>query len=106
MTSLTLTIVNAKVNAKKTVPFNRAYSLLNNFQLNDIATHGKCGGKAVCGDCRVKIMSGLNYCNKPVAQEKMHFSEAELEQGWRLACQTLCLRDIQIYIPALDEIIR
>lgn len=83
----------------KSYPLNSAHSLLSNLTFNHIKSKGKCGGKAVCGQCRVQIISRGNYCNKPNAEERVHLSEQEIENGWRLACQTYCLRSICIDIP-------
>lgn len=43
-----------------------------------------CGGTGLCGGCRVRVLAG----SLPVTEEdRSIFSEAELEGGWRLACQ-------------------
>lgn len=85
-------------------PLNRGQSLLKNLLHNDILTHSKCGGKAVCGLCRVKVTSIQKFCNKPVSEEIIHLGELQIKQGWRLACQLYSLKDISLYIPSLDEI--
>ena len=91
-------------NTGQSYEFKRGYTLLNNLLLNDITTHAKCGGKAICGRCRVKITTELKHCNKPSAEEKIILSELELEDGWRLACQTHCIKNISLYIPELSEL--
>jgi len=91
-------------NTQQIFDLNRGYSLLNNLLLNDVTSHAKCGGKAVCSRCRIKITSGLEYCNKPVAEEKVLLTQEELNEGWRLACQTFCLKSLSLYLPSLDEI--
>lgn len=85
-------------------PLQRGQTLLKNMLLHKISTHSKCGGKAICGHCRVKIISAQSHCNKPVAEEKIHLSEEQIQQGWRLSCQLYCLKDITIYFPTQDEI--
>ncbi len=77
----------------------KGQTLLNNLLLNNIHTQSKCGGKAICGYCRVKVLAGQKHCNKPLAEEKNILSKLQIEQGWRLACQVYCLRDISIYLP-------
>ncbi|MCU7800049.1 MAG: 2Fe-2S iron-sulfur cluster binding domain-containing protein [gamma proteobacterium symbiont of Lucinoma myriamae] len=67
--------------------------------LHSVDTASKCGGKAICGCCRVKILSGHKYCNKPVSEERVILNKQELKQGWRLSCQLYCLRDVTIFIP-------
>lgn len=81
-------------------PIERGQTLLKNMLLNNISTQSKCGGKAICGHCRVKVLSGQSHCNKPVAEEKIILNELQIEQGWRLACQLHCLRDINAYVPS------
>lgn len=78
---------------------DRSQTLLRNFMLHGVVTGSKCGGKAICGGCRVKILSGHQYCNKPISEEKVILNEQELLQGWRLSCQLYCLRDVTIFIP-------
>ncbi len=81
-------------------PIERGQTLLKNMFLQNISTQSKCGGKAICGLCRVKILSGQNHCNQPLEEEKIILGETQIEQGWRLACQLYCLRDISIYLPS------
>ena len=43
-----------------------------------------CGGEGVCGACRVRVLTG----SLPVTEADLSaFTPAELERGWRLACQ-------------------
>ena len=56
-----------------------------------------CGGAGTCGKCRVQITEGASAPS--VADQKM-FSNAEIQDGWRLACQTSVRNDITIHIPA------
>jgi len=85
-------------------PIERGQTVLKNLLLHGISTQSKCGGKAICGHCRVKVLSTQSHCNKPVAEEKIILGEHQIEQGWRLACQLYCLRDISVYLPSQDEI--
>ena len=91
-------------NAEQTYPLKRGYSLLNNLLLNNIVTHSKCGGKAICGRCRIKITAGIEHCNKPLPEERGILNSEQIDQGWRLACQTQCIRDIRFYIPTQSEV--
>ncbi|XVV15214.1 2Fe-2S iron-sulfur cluster-binding protein [Actinoplanes sp. CA-131856] len=47
--------------------------------------------EGVCGTCRVRILSGSYETD-----DRGMFSAAELDQGWRLACQTLPTEDLAI----------
>ncbi len=105
MKTYAITFIDNKEYASgQTFQLDRGKSLLNNMLLHNISTHSKCGGKAVCSRCRVKILSDQNYCNKPVKEEKIIFNQVQIEQGWRLACQVYCLRDVSIYLPSKLEI--
>jgi len=55
-----------------------------------------CGGEGVCGKCRVVVHSGIAEAS---AADRHHLSEAELQQGVRLACQLTILADLTIEIP-------
>lgn len=91
-------------NSGQSYPLKRGYSLLNNLLLNNILSQSKCGGKAICGRCRIKITKGIKHCNKPLPEEQVILSDEQLKQGWRLACQTQCIKDIQFYLPTQREI--
>jgi uncharacterized 2Fe-2S/4Fe-4S cluster protein (DUF4445 family) len=57
-----------------------------------------CGGAGTCGKCRVRVVKNAA---PPVDAEKRHFTKAELEAGWRLACQTQVARtgEMAVEIP-------
>lgn len=91
------------LNTAQTYELNTGFSLLNNLHMNKISTHGKCGGKAICGYCKIQITCGKQFCNKPLAEEKLILSEQELLAGWRLACQTTCIQNIALYMPQQED---
>ena len=43
-----------------------------------------CGGTGLCGGCRVRVLAGSLQVTD---QDRSFFTEAELDAGWRLACQ-------------------
>jgi uncharacterized 2Fe-2S/4Fe-4S cluster protein (DUF4445 family) len=55
-----------------------------------------CGGEGICGKCRVRILSGGN---PPTPAERQAFSTQELQDGWRLACQSTIGAASRIEIP-------
>jgi len=55
-----------------------------------------CGGAATCGKCRVRIIAGAAA---PGARDVEFFSEDELADGWRLACQMSLCDDTIVSIP-------
>lgn len=105
MKSYTITFSN-DTNSKDRQAYHleQGQTLLNNMLLHNVLTHSECGGKAICARCRVKILSDKKYCNPITAEEKVMLSTSQLEQGWRLACQTYCLRDVRVYLPSRSEV--
>jgi uncharacterized 2Fe-2S/4Fe-4S cluster protein (DUF4445 family) len=55
-----------------------------------------CGGKQTCGKCKVKISGPISLFSP---EEGDFISEREREAGYRLACATQVLGDIEITIP-------
>ncbi len=56
-----------------------------------------CGGKGTCGKCKVRILSG--EVSPLDDREKRSLSAEEIAQGYRLACLTRVVGDIQVDIP-------
>ena len=55
----------------------------------------KCGG-GVCGTCKCRIESGLEYADAVKPKELKHLSEDELKMGYRMACQTFVNGDVSV----------
>lgn len=55
----------------------------------------KCGG-GLCGTCKCKIESGIEHTDSIKDKEKRHLSDAEIENGYRMACQTFVNGDISV----------
>jgi len=55
-----------------------------------------CGGQGVCGKCRVDVSRNAP---EPSDAERSHFSEQELADGARLACQTRVMDEMTVTIP-------
>ncbi len=59
----------------------------------------KCGG-GLCGTCKCLIESGRENTDAVKPKERNHLSPAEIEQGWRMACQTFILGDVSVsWVP-------
>jgi len=56
-----------------------------------------CGGVGSCDRCRVKIIEG--EVSPPTQEEESALATSDLEQGYRLACQTYPLSDVKLYVP-------
>jgi len=55
-----------------------------------------CGGKGVCGKCRIQVMNGRILADK---HSISLLSKQEIESGYALACQTRVDSDMEILIP-------
>ncbi|MBI5250287.1 MAG: DUF4445 domain-containing protein [Desulfomonile tiedjei] len=62
------------------------------------ALNAPCGGKGLCGRCKVRVSSGS--VSPPSAVEAETLSPEELKAGFRLACQTEILGPLLVEIPA------
>lgn len=71
-------------------------TLLKALFSNKVFISSACGGKAVCGLCRVQINEGIRDL---LPQEKPFFTEDEIKNGFRLACQTIITNDMKITVP-------
>ncbi|MGO4330284.1 2Fe-2S iron-sulfur cluster-binding protein [Cupriavidus sp. 2TAF22] len=55
----------------------------------------KCGG-GLCGTCKCKIESGLEFTDAIKPKERKHLTEEQFGQGYRMACQTFVNGDISV----------
>lgn len=55
-----------------------------------------CGGEGVCGKCRVQFRRGAA---QPTAAEERNLPAEQLQQGWRMACQSQITGDATIEVP-------
>jgi ferredoxin len=69
----------------------RQLNLLAHAQAIELEIGSRCGGHGICGGDRVKVELDASEREKflsPITEdEREHLSEAELSEGWRLACQ-------------------
>ncbi len=56
-----------------------------------------CGGNALCGGCRVKILEG-NDTFDVSAEEYNKLSDEQIEANYRLACSFIPYNDITVNI--------
>jgi len=68
-----------------------------------VFVRSECGGKGLCGKCRVIIRGGGSV--SPVSRlEREHLTRGELKAGYRLACQTEVLGDATVFVPEESRI--
>ena len=72
-------------------------NILTYLQDHSIPLPAHCGGKGICGMCRVFVCQGT----VPVSlEDQSFFSAEEINQGWRLACCDVPETEAHIFIPA------
>jgi len=79
-----------------TVTVNPAFSLLNNYLMQNIPIQTLCGGKAGCGRCRFRVVAGASGLSPLRPAEIARLGETLIAAGWRLSCQSHALRDVTI----------
>ena len=87
-----------KVNFKshnKEIKCNKGDNLLDVARKSDIFIDAPCGGHVSCGKCKIKLLKG-NVDSK----KTLHIKDEEWNQGYRLACNTNVIEDIEIEVPS------
>lgn len=87
---------NIVINKEKTIQVQGGDNLLNSFTLNSIFIPSACGGKATCGHCKIKVLSGAGPI---LPTEEIYIDKEERDLGIRLACQVKIKNDIEVYVP-------
>lgn len=83
--------MNKEVNIKKGV------TLLHGVRKAGINLETICGGKGKCGKCKVILDKGKEFLLSD--SHKKHLTEKDISEGYRLACQTIPLSDVEVTIP-------
>ena len=58
-----------------------------------------CGGLGMCTTCRIQVVEGGETLDPPNAAELDRLGAQRIENGWRLACQTILRGDLTIRLP-------
>lgn len=70
-------------------------SLFELWNKGEEAFFSNCGGKGLCGKCRVRFLKGAVL---PKAGDRAVFTPEELRQGFRLACLSKPMKDCEILL--------
>ena len=76
-------------------------TLLQAAEKADVHLNSLCGGEGLCGECRVRVVSGHARADKFAIGL---FSKDELESGYVLACQTAVQDDLTVEVPAKSRL--
>ena len=63
-----------------------------------IIIRSECGGRGVCGKCKV-IVKNADAISEISSIERKLLSQCEIEEGYRLSCQTRIFKDVMVMIP-------
>ncbi len=74
--------------------YREAENLLRVAMVAGVHVNASCGGAGTCGKCKVRILEGEHR-----AKTSSKLSQAEWDQGYRLACQTDILDDLVVEVP-------
>ena len=68
--------------------------LMDVFHQNNIYIEAPCGGKGICGKCKVRVLTGK--VSDITDLESKFLSQREKQEGYRLACMTRILGDVKV----------
>jgi uncharacterized 2Fe-2S/4Fe-4S cluster protein (DUF4445 family) len=102
MKTPTLHITVVSGGAEQTITFNpeQDETLLKALQAGGIYMPAVCGGRGVCGKCKITVTAGTL---EPTSADRSYFSEQDLAAGLRLSCAAKPLENISVSIPQSDE---
>ena len=84
------------INGENTVKVQGGDNLLTYLNQNRIFIPSACGGKATCGFCKLKVLSGAGTI---LPTEEVYITKEERNEGIRLACQVKVKQNVEIFIP-------
>ena len=87
---------------KKTFQEEQQKNLLEMLQEKNEYISAPCNGNGICGKCVVQYKRGAT---EPTRRDREVFSEKQLEDGYRLACQSYPAGAYEVEIPESEETI-
>ena len=84
------------INGEKQIEIRQGQSLYEGLAAADIFIPSACGGRAICGYCKVKVTKGGG---EVTPQELPFLDDGQLNDNIRLSCQVKVNGDISIEIP-------
>lgn len=88
---------------KKTIEADGWRSLLELARELGLPLQAACGGKKICGKCRVIIEDSQDLLPPPTEREREVLGEL-LQEGYRLACDTILCGEARVRIPEESQI--
>lgn len=88
--------VKITINGKKEVEVQPGSSLLSTLANEQIFLPSACGGKGSCGQCKCRVTKGGGSI---LPTEVGFFSRKQIQDHWRLGCQTKVNESLSISVP-------
>ena len=87
-------------NDHKELNASKNISLLELLRENNLYITAPCGGRGLCGKCRIKVLKG----NLQISlKDELFFSIDELNKGYRLACSAFPTEDLVIIMESYED---
>lgn len=81
-------------------PLRSGLTLLEHLREAGVFVNAACGGKGSCQKCRVQLKDGFLGITSP---DRQAFRQQELEQGWRLSCQSRPKTNCTVRVPETES---
>jgi len=92
--------MHIRIASGKILDIRKDENLLQAFKRQGVYLVASCGGKGICGKCRIRISKGEFHT---ASRGKLH--SHEIESGVVLACQTFPESDISVDIPKESQLV-
>ncbi|MHA1237793.1 MAG: ASKHA domain-containing protein [Candidatus Odinarchaeia archaeon] len=83
----------------KVIQVRKGANLLSEALNHNIPISSLCGGRGVCGSCKVIVLKGKENLSEITEKERMLLSDEEIKNNYRLACLVNVLGDSEFKIP-------
>jgi uncharacterized 2Fe-2S/4Fe-4S cluster protein (DUF4445 family) len=77
------------------VAVDKDHSLLTMAEQNGVGIEATCGGKGLCGSCKVQVQGKVS----PLEKDEADYLGPDAKKGYRLACQTRALEGVKVWVP-------
>ena len=88
--------VKVTINDDKILEIPAGGTLLGSLANVGVFLPSACGGKGSCGQCKCQVLEGGGQI---LPTETVHFSRKQVQEHWRLGCQTKVKNDLSLKIP-------
>jgi Na+-transporting NADH:ubiquinone oxidoreductase subunit F len=88
--------VKIRVNGEKELDVAQGGTVLSTLQSEGIFLSSACGGGGSCGQCRLQVLEGGGEI---LPTETGFFSRKQIQDHWRLGCQTKVRDNLQLRVP-------